>query len=318
MPSAIRLDAAERLADLVGYGETPPAPNWPGGARLALSFVLNVEEGAESHVLDGDIASEHLNADMTAAPRMAERNLNMESHYEYGSRVGVWRLLDLFRSRRLPLTAFAVGQALERTPDIGRRLAQDGHEIAAHGWRWIDYRDVPAAVEAKHIAQTVSIIRALTGTAPRGWYTGRVSVNTRKLVIDHGGFLYDSDGYNDDLPYWVAHPDGRHLVVPYAFDTNDMRFAAAPGFDTGRDWLDYLIDTFDQFWSEGATQPRMMSVGLHCRLAGRPGRVRALARFLDHVSTHNGVWIARRDAIAHHWHAFHKENTAPPMVMPEN
>lgn len=305
MPSAISLDAAERLTDLRGHGETPPDARWPGGARVALSLVLNVEEGAERNLLDGDPAAEHLNSDMLCGPWEGMRNLNMESHYEYGSRVGVWRILDLCRDRGVPLTAFAVGAALERMPEIGHRLIADGHEVAAHGWRWIDYRDMPPEEEAAHIRRTIAAIRSVTGQSPAGWYTGRVSVNTRRLVIAEGGFLYDSDAYNDDLPYWVAHPGGHHLVLPYAFDTNDMRFASAPGFDTGRDWLDYLCDSFDQLWEEGAHRPAMMSVGLHCRLAGRPGRLRCLARFLDHVRAKGSTWIARRDAIARHWHAQH-------------
>ncbi|PTW59316.1 putative urate catabolism protein [Breoghania corrubedonensis] len=301
MPSLIHMNMDERLADLRGRGEAIPQVRWPHGARLALSFVLNIEEGAERHILDGDEASEHLNADMRSEPWPGRRNPVMESHYEYGSRVGVWRILELFRQRELGLTAFATGLALERVPAIAARLVADGHEVAAHGWRWIDYRDVPPETEADHIRKTVETIERLTGAAPSGWYTGRISANTRRLVLDHGGFLYDSDAYNDDTPYFVAHPGGRHLVLPYAFDANDMRFASAPGFDTGRDWLDYLVDSFDVLWREGAARPRMMSVGLHCRLAGRPGRLRALERFLDHVAGHAGVWVARRDAIARHW-----------------
>lgn len=305
MPSALTFDEPERLRDLAGYGQTPPNAIWPGGARVALSFVLNIEEGSESHILDGDAASEHLNSDMICDPWPDQRNLNQESHYEYGSRVGVWRILDLFRARGLPLTAFAVAQALERVPAIAEQLVADGHEIAAHSWRWIDYRDMPEAEEAEHIRKTVAIIERLTGSRPDGWYTGRVSPNTRKLILEHGGFLYDSDAYNDDLPYWIAHKGGDHLVVPYAFDTNDMKFSSSPGFETGRDWLDYLCDSFDQFWEEGAQTPRLMSVGLHCRLAGRPGRLRALARFLDHVQAHDNVWITRRVDIARHWHETH-------------
>ncbi|PMR77808.1 allantoinase PuuE [Billgrantia endophytica] len=305
MPAAIRFDLSERLDDLRGYGETPPHAAWPGNARLALSLVLNVEEGAERHVMDGDAAAEHLNADMLCPPWPGRRNLNLESHYEYGSRTGAWRLLELFRRRGVPITAFAVGQALERVPDIAERLARDGHEVAAHGWRWIDYRDVPPAEEAEHIARTIDTITRLTGERPLGWYTGRGSEMTRKLVIEEGGFLYDSDAYNDDLPYWVPHARGHHLVLPYAFDTNDMRFASAPGFNGAREWLDYLVDTFDWLYREGERQPRMMSVGLHCRLAGRPGRALALERFLDHVASHEGVWIARRVDIARHWRECH-------------
>ncbi|WP_245155776.1 polysaccharide deacetylase family protein [Paracoccus ravus] len=301
MPSAIRMDMAERLSDLRGRGRAPIRARWPAGARLALSFVLNIEEGAERNILDGDPAAEHLNADMLCDPWREARNLVMESHYEYGSRVGLWRILDLFRARSLPLTAFAVGQALARMPEIAPALMADGHEVAAHGWRWIDYRAVPPEIEAEHIRRTVATIRQQTGQAPVGWYTGRVSANTRRLVLEHGGFLYDSDAYNDDTPYFVQHPGGAHLILPYCFDTNDMRFASSPGFDTGQAWVDHLVDTFDLLWREGERAPRMMSVGLHCRLAGKPARLRALQRFLDHVARHQGVWIARRDAIARHW-----------------
>lgn len=301
MPALIRSDMAERLADLRGHGHAPVGPRWPNNARLALSFVLNIEEGSERHVMDGDPASEHLNSDMRTEPWPGMRNPVIESHYEYGSRVGVWRIMDLFRDRRLPLTAFATGQALERVPAIAERLIAEGHEVAAHGWRWIDYRDIPPEVEADHIARTVATITQLTGQPPRGWYTGRISTNTRRLVLEHGGFIYDSDAYNDDTPYFLITAGGQHLVLPYSFDTNDMRFASSPGFDTGREWLDYLIDSFDVLWREGIDRPRMMSVGLHCRLAGRPGRIRALERFMDYVATHTGVWITRREDIARHW-----------------
>lgn len=305
MPSAIRNDLEERLSDLRGYGPVPPQAEWPDGARLALSIVLNIEEGSESHLMDGDPAAESLNSDMICPPWAGKRNLVMESHYEYGSRVGVWRLLDLFRERNLPITAFAVGLALERTPEIATRLAQDGHEIAGHGWRWLDYRDVDPETEAAHMKKTVEVIERLCGTRPLGWYTGRISPNTRRLAIAEGGFLYDSDAYNDDLPYWVAHKGGHHLVVPYAFDTNDMRFASAPGFNSGREYFDHLRDTFDILYREGAHTPRMMSVGLHCRLAGRPGRLAALERFLDHVGAYKDVWVTTRAAIAQHWHDEH-------------
>jgi len=305
MPSAIFNDQNERLKDLSGYGPTPPSAQWPNGAQLALSIVLNIEEGAESHVMDGDLASESLNSDMICPPWPGVRNLAMESHYEYGSRVGVWRLLDLFRDRGLPITAFAVGLALERVPEIAKKLVEDGHEVAAHGWRWIDYRDVNANIEAEHIRKAVETIERLCGTRPVGWYTGRISPQTRKLVIAQGGFLYDSDAYNDDLPYWVAYGDGHHLVLPYAFDTNDMRFASAPGFNSGAQYFQHLKDTFDVLYREGERTARMMSVGLHCRLAGRPGRVAALEKFLDYVELKSGVWITTRVKIAQHWHDVH-------------
>lgn len=303
MPSAIHNNQEERLADLAGYGSSPPNAEWPNGARLALSIVLNIEEGAESNVMDGDPASESINSDMVCPPWPGRRNLVMESHYEYGSRVGVWRLLDLFRARSLPITAFAVGMALERVPAIAERLIKDGHEVAAHGWRWLDYRDVDSETEAAHMRKTVETIERLCGTRPVGWYTGRISTQTRQLVIAEGGFHYDSDAYNDDLPYWVPHNSGNHLILPYAFDTNDMRYAAAPGFNTGTDYFEYLRDTFDILYRESAQTPRMMSVGLHCRLAGRPGRIAALEAFLDHVASKDDVWITTRAKIAQHWHA---------------
>ncbi len=305
MPSAIHNDLNERLADLAGYGPNPPSAQWPEGARLALSIVLNIEEGAESHIMDGDSASESINSDMICPPWPGARNLVMESHYEYGSRVGVWRLLDMFRDRGLPITAFAIGMTLERVPAIAQRLAEDGHEVAAHGWRWIDYRHVDAETEAAHMRKAIETIERLCGTRPVGWYTGRISPQTRKLAIAEGGFLYDSDAYNDDLPYWVAHEGGHHLVLPYAFDTNDMRFASAPGFNSGAEYFEHLKDTFDVLYREGAQTPRMMSVGLHCRLAGRPGRIAALERFLDYVAAKTGVWITTRAKIAQHWHDVH-------------
>jgi allantoinase len=292
----------EHSRDLVGYAGSPPDPQWPGGARLAVQIVLNYEEGAEASVLDGDEASEALNSDIPGVlPWPGRRNLVMESHYEYGSRVGVWNLLDLFKERAVPVTAFGVALALARNPSVARRLADDGHEVAAHGLRWIDYRDCPADVEADHIRRTVETITELTGIPPVGWYTGRISENTRRLVVQQGGFLYDSDAYNDDLPYWKTVGGRPHLIVPYAFDTNDMRFASAPGFDTADDFFGYLRDTFDEFYTNGARRPSMMSVGLHCRLAGRPGRMAALRRFLDHIQRLDDVWICRRMDLARHW-----------------
>ncbi|HUE88345.1 MAG TPA: allantoinase PuuE [Vicinamibacterales bacterium] len=299
---------------MVGYGAAAPNPAWPCGARLALQFVLNYEEGAEASVLHDDPASESINSDMVGvAPWPGRRNLVMESHYEYGSRVGVWNLLDLFAERGVPLTVFAVGMALERNPAVARRLVDDGHEVAAHGWRWIDYTASSPETEAEHMRRCVAAIERLIGTPPLGWYTGRVSPNTRRLVVAQGGFLYDSDAYNDDLPYW-AEVDGQpHLVVPYAFDTNDMRFASAPGFNSGADWENYLRDSFDVLYRMGAAKPRMMTVGLHCRLAGRPGRMAALMRFLDHVARHSDVWVCRRIEIARHWIAHHP---APVVARP--
>lgn len=292
--------------DLVGYGRNPPHPRWPGDARIALQFVLNVEEGGENSVLHGDAGSEQFLSEMFNPASYPARHLSMESIYEYGSRAGVWRLLREFERRGLPLTAFAVGMALQRHPDLAQALVAGGHEVASHGWRWIHYQEVPEAVEREHLRLAVEAITQLTGQPPVGWYTGRDSPNTRRLVVDHGGFEYDSDSYADDLPYWmqVERSDGRivpHLVVPYTLDANDMRFSLPQGFATGDDFLTYLRDSFDVLYAEGETAPKMMSVGLHSRLLGRPGRFKALQRFLDHVQSHDRVWICRRIDIARHW-----------------
>jgi putative urate catabolism protein len=296
--------------DLVGYGRNPPDPRWPGGARIALQFVLNYEEGGENSVLHGDPASEQFLSEIVGAAAYAARHLSMESIYEYGSRVGVWRILREFERRALPLTVFGVSMALERHPEVTAAFVELGHEIACHGWRWIHYQDVDEATEREHLRRGVAIIERLTGQRPLGWYTGRDSPNTRRLVADHGGFLYDADYYGDELPFWtrVARTDGAevdHLVVPYTLDANDMRFATPQGFNTGEHFLQYLVDTFDVLYAEGAERPRMMSVGMHCRLLGRPGRLRALQRFLDHVARHDRVWVCRRVDLARHWIATH-------------
>ena len=299
--------------DMVGYGAKPPHARWPGGARLALQIVLNYEEGAEASVLHGDAASETFLSEIADAQPFAMRHMSMESLYEYGSRPGLWRLLRFFRERRLPVTIFGVAMALERHPAAVEAMLRDGHELACHGWRWISYQQVDEATEREHIARAVETIKRLTGNAPEGWYTGRDSPNTRRLVVEHGGFVYDADSYADDLPYWaeVDTRDGRkpHLVVPYALDSNDMRFAAAPGLASGDAFFAYLRDAFDVLYAEGdprgLDQPKMLSIGLHCRIAGRPGRVAALARFFDHVRAHQDVWVARRIDIARHWMATH-------------
>lgn len=304
--------------DLIGYGRTPPHPQWPGAARIALQFVLNYEEGAENNVLHGDAASEIFLSEIVGASAFPARHMSMESLYEYGSRAGLWRLLRLFEERALPLTVFGVAQALARHPEAVAAFQELGHEIACHGLRWISYQNVDEATERAHMEQAVAIFRDLTGAAPQGWYTGRDSPNTRRLVVEHGGFAYDADNYGDDLPFWqqvdTSGPDGAprstpHLVVPYTLDTNDMRFATNQGFNSGTQFFDYLKDAFDVLYAEGdpngLNAPKMLSVGLHCRLAGRPGRTAALARFLDYVGQHSHVWVTRRIDIANHWKAVH-------------
>jgi len=294
--------------DLRGHGAHPPHPHWPGDARIALQFVLNYEEGGENCVLHGDAGSEQFLSEMFNAPAYAARHLSMESIYEYGSRVGVWRILREFERRSLPLTVFGVAMALERHPEVAIACAEARHEIACHGWRWINYQQIDEATEREHMRLAVESLQRLVGERPVGWYTGRDSPNTRRLVADFGGFEYDSDYYGDDLPFWttVGKTDGsalQHLVVPYTLDANDMRFALPQGFATGDAFFDYLRDSFDLLYAEGAESPKMMSVGMHCRLLGRPGRFGALQRFLDHVESHDRVWVCRRVDIARHWRA---------------
>ena len=296
--------------DLVGYGARPPAPRWPGQARVAVQFVLNCEEGAESCVLHGDEGSEQFLSELVNPPAYAARHMSVESVYEYGSRAGVWRLLREFERRRLPLTVFAVGMALERHPELAHAFVERGHEIASHAWRWINYQTVDEDTERRHVALAVEAITRLTGAPPRGWYTGRDSPNTRRLVVEHGGFEYDSDSYADDLPYWteVTRSNGTvvpHLVVPYALDTNDMRFALPGGFATGDSFFAYVRDAFDVLYAEGDERPGMLSIGMHARLLGRPGRFRGLQRLLDHLERHDRVWICRRIEIARHWKEIH-------------
>ncbi|GBQ67335.1 polysaccharide deacetylase [Ameyamaea chiangmaiensis NBRC 103196] len=292
--------------DMVGYGAHPPDPRWPGAARVAVQFVLNYEEGAENAVLHGDAGSEAFLSEMIGARSVSgARAMAMESLYEYGARSGFWRLHRLFVERGLPLTVFGVAQAMARNPDAVAAMQGAGWEIASHGLRWIDYQDVPEAVEVAHIRDAIALHTRLTGARPLGWYQGRTSPNTARLVAQEGGFVYDADSYADDLPYYDRRHGRAQLVVPYTLDANDMRFVAINGFTEGEQFFRYLRDTFDALYEEGASAPKMMSVGLHCRVAGRPGRARAVARFLDHIRGHDRVWVARRIDIARHWLAEH-------------
>ncbi len=301
--------------DLVGYGRTPPDPRWPGGARIAVQFVLNYEEGAENNVLDGDRFSEVFLSELTPAEPFPNRHMSMESIYEYGSRAGLWRVLRIFERRDLPLTVFAVAVAMARNPEAVAAFGELGHEIACHGLRWRSYQSIDPHVEREDMAHAVAILTELTGSAPLGWYTGRDSPQTRRLVVEHGGFVYDSDSYADDLPYWTR-VDRRgesvdHLVVPYTLETNDMRFSSPAGFANGDEFFAHLRDAFDTLYREGLDgAPKMMSVGLHCRIVGRPSRARSLERFLDHVMAHDDVWVARRIDIAEHWRRTHPPGRA--------
>jgi putative urate catabolism protein len=302
--------------DLVGYGRNPPHAAWPGNARVAVQFVLNYEEGGENATLHGDAGSEQFLSEMFSPASYPDRHLSMEGIYEYGSRVGVWRILREFERRGLPLTVFGVSMALERHPELTAAFVELGHEIACHGWRWIHYQNLPEDVEREHLRTGMAIIEKLTGQRALGWYTGRDSPNTRRLVADFGGFEYDSDYYGDDLPFWmrVRKSDGAvvpHLVVPYTLDCNDMRFSLPQGFSQGEDFFTYLRDSFDALYAESDETPRMMSVGMHCRLLGRPGRILALQRFLDHIARHDRVWVCRRIDIARHWKQVHPYSANP-------
>ena len=292
--------------DLIGYGQHPPHAAWPNDARIALSFVLNYEEGGERCVLHGDSESEAFLSEMPSAVSFdGQRHMSMESIYEYGSRAGVWRLLDTFQKRDIPLTIFGVATALERHPDLAKAFVDAGYEICSHALKWITYQDMPIEEERQQMLEAIKIIERVTGSRPLGWYTGRDSPNTRQLVMEEGGFMYDSDSYADDLPYWVDGPHGKHLVIPYTLDTNDMRFAQVQGFNNGEHFFQYLKDAFDVLYAEGETSPKMLSIGMHCRLLGRPARIAAFQRFLDYVKQHDKVWFARRIDIAKHWHQHH-------------
>jgi OHCU decarboxylase len=292
--------------DLVGYGRTPPHPRWPGEARIAVQFVVNYEEGGENCILHGDAASEAFLSEIVGAtPWPGQRHMNMESIYEFGSRAGYWRLWRMFTERRLPVTVFAVASALARYPEIAGSMREASWEIASHGLKWIDYRDVPAETERADIAEAVRLQQEITGERPLGFYQGRSSQNTTPLMMAEGGFLYTADSYADELPYWLSGPQGPQLCVPYTLDANDMRFATPQGFNSGEQFFAYLKDSFDVLYAEGETAPKMLSIGLHCRLAGRPGRAAALARFLDYVQGHERVWVATRLDIARHWVRHH-------------
>jgi len=289
--------------DMVGYADEPVHPKWPNNAKIALQFVLNYEEGAENCILHGDAASETFLSEMNNPQAFTgQRHLTMESLYEYGARVGVWRILELFKSYGIPLTVFAVAMALQRNPKVAEYLAAHDYDICSHGYRWINYQEISRAIEEEHFYKSIEILTALTGKRPLGWYTGRDSIHTRELVLQEGGFLYDSDAYNDDLPYFV---DGlnakKHLVIPYTMDNNDMRFVFG-GFTYSEQFYNYLKDSFDTLYFEGQTRPKMMSIGMHCRVLGRPGKIMAMKRFLDYVSGFDDVWFCSRLDIAKHWH----------------
>ena len=291
------------MRDLVGYGTTPPDPRWPGGARLAVSFVLNYEEGGERSVLEGDAESEsYLQEVVGAAPVVGARSLTTESGFEFGSRVGFWRVHRIFTKHGLPLTVYAVGRALEQNADAGRAMAEAGWEVASHGWRWFDYAGMPEDEEREHMRLAIAAIEQACGVRPVGWYTGRISANTRRLVVERGGFLYDSDSYADELPYWIEVGGQDHLVIPYTLDINDMKFMSMNGFVTSGQFFEYLVDSFEQLYADGG---RMMNVGLHCRIVGRPGRAPALDRFLAHVKQKPDVWVTTRAEIARHWRKVH-------------
>lgn len=297
--------------DMIGYGRTPPDPKWPGGAKIAVQFVVNYEEGGENNILHGDAASEAFLSEIVgAAAWPAQRHMNMESIYEYGSRAGFWRLWRMFTKRQMPVTVYGVATALEKNPEAVAAMKEADWEIASHGLKWIDYKDFSKEDERAHMVEAIKIHQDVTGERPLGWYTGRSSGHTLDIVMEEGGFLYSADSYADELPYWVDGPNGKHLIVPYTLDANDMRFATPQGFNSGDQFYSYLKDTFDVLYREGQEgQAKMMSVGLHCRLIGRPGRAAALERFLDYIQDHEDVWMTRRIDIARHWREHHKETT---------
>lgn len=287
--------------DMIGYGSKEPKVVWPNNAKLALQIVLNYEEGGENNILHGDKHSETFLSEIIGAQAFKDRHINMESMYEYGSRRGFWRLHKLFQEKKIPITIFGVAMALERNPEVCDAIKNGNYEVACHGWRWIDYQNVKKSTEKKDMKLAIKTIKKIFGKRPLGWYTGRCSPNTRDLVFDDGEFLYDSDSYSDDLPYWEYKKNKKQLIIPYTLDNNDMRFATSQGFNAGEQFYTYLKDSFDALYEEGKTNPKMMSVGLHCRLIGRPGRIQSLKKFLDYVLKFNDVWICKRIDIAKHW-----------------
>ena len=287
--------------DMIGYGANNMKVVWPNNAKLALQIVLNYEEGAENSVLHGDKHSETFLSEIIGAQPIKGRHINMESLYEYGSKRGFWRIHELFQKKKIPLTLFGVAMALERNPEVCKAIKDANYEVACHGWRWIDYQNISKSIEKKHMDLAIKTIKKIFGQRPLGWYTGRCSPNTRDLVINEGGFLYDSDSYSDDLPYFEKRNNKKQLIVPYTLDNNDMRFATNQGFNSGDQFYNYLKDSFDVLYKEGETNPKMMSVGLHCRIVGKPGRLKSLERFLDYVLEHKDVWICKRIDIAKHW-----------------
>jgi allantoinase len=293
--------AKKNLRNMIGYGSKGKNISWPNHAKLALQIVLNYEEGGENCVLNGDKYSETFLSEIIGAQPVKGRNISMESIYEYGSRVGFWRLDRLFKEKKIPITVFGVASALEQNPEVCETIKNGDYEIAAHGYRWIDYQNIKKSVEKKHMDKAIKIVKNIFGERPLGWYTGRCSPNTRDLVFDEGGFLYDSDSYSDDLPYWEHRGKSKQLIIPYSLDNNDMKFATNQGFDTGDHFYNYLKDSFDALYEEGKITPKMMSVGLHCRLIGRPGRIQSLKKFLDYVLKFDDIWICKRIDIAKHW-----------------
>ena len=291
----------KNIRDIIGYGAKGLKVVWPNNARIAVQIVLNYEEGAESCVLNGDKNSEVFLSEIIGAKPIKGRHINMESLYEYGSRAGFWRLHKLFQEKKIPITVFGVGMALDKNPEICKAIKEAGYEVASHGWRWIDYQNIKKSEEKKHIKLAIQTHKRIFGVRPNGWYTGRCSPNTRDLVMEEGGFLYDSDSYSDDLPYWENRNKKKQLIIPYTLDNNDMRFTTNQGFNTGDHFFTYLKDSFDTLYEEGKTSPKMMSVGLHCRLIGKPGRIQSLKKFLDYVLKHEDVWLCKRIDIAKHW-----------------